>query len=276
MVGQGAGQVADGIALARPRRPVEEKALLERHPEALEFAPSLRESDHVALEGGERGLREDDLLCSHRLEPMDRNADRATGILWTHLEGQDLATIGAGLCDGSLEALEERPRSVAAFAALGHRDLHLADAGAKREDVWSILPEEGILICKGRPAGYIRTEADYTNYVLKLEWRFNPVTKLPGNSGVLLRMVGQDKVWPKSVEAQLQSRNAGDFWNIEDFKMKTDPARRDPKVARHTFKMKTSNEKPLGEWNTYRIIVKGGDIKLYVNDELQNEATEVE
>jgi hypothetical protein len=40
--------------------------------------------------------------------------------------------------------------------------------------------------------------------------------------------------------------------------------------------MKPTNEKPLGEWNTYKIIVNKGDIKLYVNGELQNEATEVE
>ncbi len=73
------------------------------------------------------------------------------------------------------------------------------------EDVWSVDPAEGIIICKGKPAGYIRTQADYTNYVLRLEWRFNPVTKKAGNSGVLLRIVGPDKVWPKSVEARTRA-----------------------------------------------------------------------
>ena len=38
-------------------------------------------------------------------------------------------------------------------------------------------------------------------------------------------MVGEDNVWPRSVEAQLHSGNAGDFWNIGDFAMKTDPDR---------------------------------------------------
>src|SRR5262249_54867894 len=56
----------------------------------------------------------------------------------------------------------------------------LADGG-KQEDVWRI--EDGVIICKGQPAGYIRTKKDFTNYVLKLEWRFNPVTKKEGNSG---------------------------------------------------------------------------------------------
>ena len=37
-------------------------------------------------------------------------------------------------------------------------------------------------------------------------------------------MTGEDKVWPKSVEAQLMSRNAGDFFVIggTEFKEHTD------------------------------------------------------
>ncbi len=146
----------------------------------------------------------------------------------------------------------------------------LRDPNSKMEDVWSVS-DEGVLICKGQPVGYIRTQEKYTNYVLELEWRFDPEKK-PGNSGVLLRMVGEDKVWPKSVEAQLQHQNAGDFWNIDMFAMRVDA---DRTSGRRTTKLKPGNEKPLGEWNHYRIVVDGGNIKLYVNGDLQNEATEV-
>ncbi len=140
----------------------------------------------------------------------------------------------------------------------------------KMEDVWSI--SEGVLICKGNPVGYIRTKQDYTNYVLKLEWRFNPVTKKAGNSGVLLRMIGPDKVWPKSVEAQLHSENAGDFWNIENYVMTADAART---KGRNTKKTHMA-ERPVGEWNEYEIIVSGGEIVLKVNGEELNRATGVE
>jgi hypothetical protein len=148
---------------------------------------------------------------------------------------------------------------------------HLRDPNVKMEDVWSITPD-GVIVCKGQPNGYIRTIESYDNYVLELEWRFNP-EKGPGNSGVLLRMVGEDKVWPKSVEAQLMHRNAGDIWNIDNVKMTVDPNRT---MGRRTVKLKESNEKPLGEWNHYRIVVDGGKIELYVNGELQNTATDVE
>jgi len=105
--------------------------------------------------------------------------------------------------------------------------------------------------------------------VLRLQWKFDPAT--PGNSGVLLRMIGEDKVWPKSVEAQLESGNAGDFWNIDEYQMKTAKDRLNGRNTKHTH----ANERPLGEWNDYEIIVDGGKVTLIVNGEVVNEATDV-
>ncbi|MDX2017832.1 MAG: DUF1080 domain-containing protein [Planctomycetota bacterium] len=143
-------------------------------------------------------------------------------------------------------------------------------SGGKPEDVWSV--RDGVLICTGSPVGYIRTSAMHTNYVLRLKWRFNPVTKKAGNSGVLLRVQGPDKVWPRSVEAQLMSENAGDFWNIDEFRMKADPART---KGRNTKKLAMA-ERPVGEWNEYEIIVNKGVVALYVNGQLLNRADDVE
>ena len=143
-----------------------------------------------------------------------------------------------------------------------HRD------GADMESVWSF--DGGILLCAGRPIGYIRTNADYTSYVLQVQWRFRPGQA--GNSGVLLRVVGADAVWPRSVEAQLQSGQAGDFWNIGEFVMTTETDRLQGRNTRRTH----TNERPAGEWNDYEIVVDGERITLLVNDEVLNEAWEVE
>jgi hypothetical protein len=143
---------------------------------------------------------------------------------------------------------------------------HLNDNG-KMEDVWSIV--DNVLVCKGNPIGYLRTKDKFTNYVLKLEWRFNPVTKKAGNSGVLLRTQEPDKVWPKSIEAQLQSGSAGDFWNIDSFTMTTDAARLKGRNTKHL----RSNEQPIGEWNEYEIIVNKGDVILNVNGDTLNSAS---
>ena len=143
---------------------------------------------------------------------------------------------------------------------------HLQDDG-KLADVWS-LGADGVLVCKGRPIGYLRTEEDFTNFNLRLRWRFDP-EKGAGNSGVLMRVIGEDKVWPRSIEAQLMSGQAGDFWCIGDFPMQTDPTRTN---GRNTRRLST-NEHELGQWNEYDITVWQGHVVLRVNGEILNQAT---
>ena len=147
---------------------------------------------------------------------------------------------------------------------------HLAagNPDADPSEVWRVS-EDGYLICKGSPAGYLRTEADYTNFVLRLQWRWDPSQREGGNSGVLVRLVGEDKVWPKSLEAQLQAGSAGDLWVIDGFGVDV-PAERTS--GRHT-RATHHNEKPVGLWNDCTIVVKGGEVSLWVNGELVNQAT---
>jgi hypothetical protein len=142
--------------------------------------------------------------------------------------------------------------------------------GSRRADVWSV-GADGAVACKGTPAGYLRTRDGHRSYVLELDWRWPAGTDGNANSGVLLRMVGADKVWPKSLEAQLQNGNAGDFWVIEQFPCTTDPARTSGRNCKKT----KANEKPVGEWNRYRITVDGDVVTLEVNGQTLNRATGV-
>jgi len=127
----------------------------------------------------------------------------------------------------------------------------------------------GVIVNIGKPAGYIRTIKDYTNYVVRLQMRH----MAPGNSGLLVQMTGPDKVWPKSIEAQGMSNNMGDIWNIDNVRMKVDPART---KGRRTVKLHPSNEKPIGQWNEYEVLLNAGNLRIYVNRLLQNTATECE
>lgn len=144
---------------------------------------------------------------------------------------------------------------------------HFLKDGGKAADVWSAV--DGVLVCKGQPIGYLRTTEKFTNYVLRLSWRFSPVTLQSGNSGVLLRGQEPDQVWPKSIEAQLQGGSAGDFWNIDSFAMTTAPARLKGRNTKHTH----ANEQPVGQWNEYEIIVDGENVTLNVNGDTVNQAT---
>jgi 3-keto-disaccharide hydrolase len=142
------------------------------------------------------------------------------------------------------------------------------DANSKMEDVYSV--SDGVIHDKGNPIGYIRTKEKYTSFKLHVEWRF---PAKPGNSGVLLRVQEPDNVWPKSVECQLQSKNAGDIWVIDEFPIKTAPDRTE---GRHVKKEHETNEKPLGEWNEYDITLDGGNLELKVNGLVQNTASDMQ
>jgi len=147
------------------------------------------------------------------------------------------------------------------------------DPNAKMEDTFSV--KDGVLRCTGRPAGYLQTDKKYTNYILKLQWRW-PRDSRPGNNGVLVRILPgehfHNNVWPKCVEAQLANRRAGDIFTIGQFPLKGDPQRT---RGRYTAMAHPTNEKPQGEWNDYEIILQGGNLTLKVNGLVQNEATEV-
>jgi len=139
----------------------------------------------------------------------------------------------------------------------------------KLQEANTFTVKDGVLDDTGKPAGYIRTTDDFTNYTLHLQMRH----LAKGNSGVLVRAVGPDKVWPKSIEAQGMSNNMGDIWNIDSVKMTADPERT---KGRRTQKMHESNERPIGEWNDYEVTLDGGDLVIKVNNLVQNKATECE
>ena len=77
----------------------------------------------------------------------------------------------------------------------------LMDPALGMEDVWTV--NDGILVCKGQPFGYLYTNGSYQDFHLVIEWRWTPGTK-PGNSGVLMRIASEPvKFMPRCVEAQL-------------------------------------------------------------------------
>ncbi len=140
----------------------------------------------------------------------------------------------------------------------------LRDKDVDPMTVWSV--SDGVIHCTGRPSGYMRTEADYADYRLHVEWRW---PERVGNSGVLVHMSLPDTVWPRSIEAQLNWGDAGDFWVIggAEFAEHVETSiRRVPKRA-------GSSENPVGQWNTYEIVCRGNTIRAFVNGVLQNEAT---
>ena len=148
--------------------------------------------------------------------------------------------------------------------------LIVADENVDVNKVWSV--RNGVIHCKGQPNGYMRTQADYSNYKLHLEWRW---VAQPTNSGVLLHASGPDKVWPKCIEAQLKSGNAGDFVLIGGTGISVGGRFIQDVSKQYVIvpKKQESSEKAPGQWNTYDIICRGDTILNYVNGVLQNKGT---
>lgn len=153
-------------------------------------------------------------------------------------------------------------------------ECYLADPNVQLQDVWSV--EDGVLICKGTPLGYLYTKREYDDFVLKLDWRWPPGKK-PGNGGVLIRMTGRHRIWPKSLEAQLNAGDAGDFWGLDGYALSGSAERM--RTSEHEQFGKLTNlkktedmENPPGEWNTYEIIAQGGTVTLIINGQQVNKA----
>ena len=128
----------------------------------------------------------------------------------------------------------------------------------------------GAIETVGVPAGYLRTQKEYSNYRLHVEWRY-PEKEV--NSGIMLHVTGPDKIWVAHYQANLKHLSVGDFVvhgvgqkatiNGKEY---VSTEKEKPAVP----KLNPSNEKPAGEWNSYDIACKGNTIEVKVNGLLQN------
>lgn len=144
----------------------------------------------------------------------------------------------------------------------------------------SFIVREGKLVSMGDPRGHLITDASYADYRLEVAYRF---AGKPGNCGVLVHASTPRalfKMFPKSLEVQMQHQDAGDFWCIEeDITVANMEDRRGPKEKwgvsagkeRRIKNLTDNSEKPLGEWNTMRIECLKDKVRVWVNGVLVND-----
>ncbi|MGE3806940.1 MAG: DUF1080 domain-containing protein [Gemmataceae bacterium] len=83
---------------------------------------------------------------------------------------------------------------------------------------------DGMIHVSGADNGYIATKNEYADYHLSVEFKWGKEvfgSKYVRNSGVLLHMTGEDKVWPASFECQLAQGCVGDIILIGGTKDRT-------------------------------------------------------
>jgi hypothetical protein len=158
-----------------------------------------------------------------------------------------------------------------------HADVPEMDTNAAAKNPFTV--RQGMLVSMGKPGGHLITDSVYQNYRLNVEYRF---ANKPGNCGVLVHASTPRalyKMFPKSIEVQMEHTNAGDFWCIvEDIKVPDMEKRRGPKEnwgitegkERRILNLTDGSEKPVGEWNSMIIECVGDSIKVWVNKDLVN------
>ena len=142
------------------------------------------------------------------------------------------------------------------------------------------IVRNGLLVSMGIPFGHLITDSVYKNYRLVVEYRF---PGKPGNSGILVHASTPRalyKMYPKSIEAQMEHDNAGDFWCIsENINVPDMESRRGPKQnwgttdgkGRRIKNLTDSSEKPVGEWNRMTVECFKDSIRIWVNGDLVND-----
>jgi hypothetical protein len=161
-----------------------------------------------------------------------------------------------------------------------HVDVPALDKDPKKKHPFIV--RNGMLVSMGNPNGHLITDAVYSNYRLEVQYRF---AGKPGNCGVLVHASTPRalyKMFPKSIEAQMNHKHAGDFWCIvQDITVPDMEKRRGNKKnwgitegkGRRILNLTDDSENPLGEWNTMIIECVGSSIKVWVNSDLVNHGT---
>jgi Domain of Unknown Function (DUF1080) len=130
--------------------------------------------------------------------------------------------------------------------------------------------EDGVLHVTGDGFGYICTDQEHENYRIKLEFKWGPRRYPPRessvrDSGLLLHVVGEDKIWPKCIEFQIQEHDCGDFWLVGGTSIDVDG-----KTEKSYRKKTVDAEKPTGEWNSLEAVCDGDTITNIVNGQVVN------
>ena len=145
------------------------------------------------------------------------------------------------------------------------------------------IVRDGFLVSLGKPGGHLITDAAFQNYRIEVQYRF---AAKPGNCGVLVHASTPRalyKMFPKSIEVQMNSGHAGDFWCIvEDITVPDMEKRRGPKEewgitegkARRILNLTDGSEKPVGQWNTMVVECLNNSVKVWVNGDLVNHGSD--
>jgi hypothetical protein len=148
------------------------------------------------------------------------------------------------------------------------------------KDTWSV--RDGLLVCSGHPIGVMRTDKQYENFILHIEWRH---MEAGGNSGVFAWSSGEvpsGARLPKGLEVQMLELDWVNQHKLKDGSLPpiayvhgelfgANGLTTTPDNPRGTRSKSIENRcKGKGEWNEYDVVFVDGVVKLSVNGKFVN------
>lgn len=134
------------------------------------------------------------------------------------------------------------------------------DAFGAEDQTWTDTPDG--FACTGKPRGYLYTKAPYQNFTLRLDYRFPRPPKLAddakfkGNTGFLIYITGEHKLWPMCLEVQGKHVQMG--------AVKENGGAQAPEVQDDDA-VRQAARKPVGQWNALEIVSKDGALTVRLN-----------
>lgn len=136
---------------------------------------------------------------------------------------------------------------------------------ANRNVTWKVISggkdQPSVLVCSGKPYGYIRTQKVYENFQFSLEWMYPNDPN--ANSGILLFTAEPDKVWPKAFQVQLHRPEAGYVF----------PTPGSGAKSANKLSPTMPLDLPVGKWHQCVLTCRSGNISVMINGAKLGEVT---
>ena len=169
-------------------------------------------------------------------------------------------------------------------------DTFLREKGVNNDPEGVFRVHGGVVHVSGKEYGYFITKKEYGDYYLRAEFKWGEPTYPPRegkarDSGILYHVVGENKIWPKSIEFQMIEGGTGDIILVGGTSLtvrgETKDRGRFDRFGKGPWKdlagyrdPEGEVEKPFGEWNLVEMIADGDRVRYWVNGKLVNEGTQ--
>ncbi len=156
--------------------------------------------------------------------------------------------------------------------------VYTSKAGTGHDPLKVFQFEGNTIHVSGEDFAYLITERKFATFHLAFEFKWGekkypPRENAKRDAGVLyhVNIYSGDKIWPRSLEYQIQEGDCGDFWMTDSTTVIYNDSVTTSSRAFNVKKIKDA-EKPNGEWNKAEVIVKDGKITHLLNGQIVNSA----